>query len=932
MKKRILSILLALVMLVSLVAGAVPALAAEEEGITIRLHYHREDGLYTDPETSSNWEMWFWDPAGITTLEPPYQFVEENGEMIATVVVKPGTTSVGYIVRLGEWLDKDIQEDQFIDITGILGGTLDFYVESGVKGGDLVKGDDVVEGVVITDTGYKASNRDGVPEITVMMSSKLDYKPDLSTFKVSNADGPIEVTSIRDAGQYCFLTLAEPLNLARAYNITFEERDYAIKMPDYYSNEEFENQFTYTGDDLGATYTKEATTLRVWAPTAVDVSVNLYTDGNPAAQADPVQEVAMTPDVNGTWVVKLDGDMNGTYYTYKVYLDTTVNEACDPYARATGVNGKRALILDMESTNPEGWADDKNPHAGKSYTDAIIYELHVRDASADASSGVSAANVGKYLGLVEKGTKTPGGVSTGLDHMVDLGITHVHLLPVYDINSVDESKMDDPNANKYNWGYDPLNYNVPEGSYSSDPYHGEVRVKEFKQMVKGFHDAGIAVIMDVVYNHVADSNNFCVNKIVPGYFCRPGSNGSGCGNDVASERNMVSKYIVDSVNYWADEYHIDGFRFDLVGLLDTDTINAIVKSVHEKHPDVIFYGEGWEMGTKVTKTGVTLSTMFNSTKTPGFAYFSDTIRNTIKGGTYGGVNPGFISGASVSAGDLTALFKGMPSWCTTPTQSINYISCHDNNTLYDHISIVKPDASEEQKAAMNKLGVAFYMTAQGIPFFQAGEEILRSKPNALKEHGFDENSYNTGDEVNSIKWSTLEQDLYKNVYNYYKGLIAFRKAHPALRMTNSTDVNGNVFAISGTAANVAAYEIRGGVNGETSEGIVAIFNGNASASNVTLPEGNWDVYVNGEKAGTEVIETVSGTVSVPGISALILVKGGEATQPTEPSATEPQATTPNANDSTTEPAPAKDNTVLYVVLAIAAVVVVAVVVIILKKK
>ena len=932
MKKRILSIVLALIMLISLVAGAVPALAAEDEGITIRLHYHREDGLYTDPETSANWEMWFWDPAGITTLEPPYQFEEVDGEMIATVVVKPGTTSVGYIVRLGEWVDKDIQEDQFIDITGILGGTLDFYVESGVKGGELVKGDDVTEGVVITDTDYKASNRDGQPEVTIMLSSKLDYEPDLSTFVVSNKDGALEVTNVRNAGQYWFLTLAEPLDLARGYNITFEGRDYAINMPDFYSSEEFESKFTYTGNDLGATYTKEATTLRVWAPTAVEVSVCLYSDGDPAVQADPTQEVPMTADVNGTWVTTLDGDMNGTYYTYKVYLDTTVNEACDPYARTTGVNGKRAMIIDLDSTDPEGWADDKNPHAGKSYTDAIIYELHVRDLSADASSGVSAANVGKYLGLIEKGTKTPGGAATGLDHMVDLGITHVHLLPVYDINSVDESKLDDPNANKYNWGYDPLNYNVPEGSYSSDPYKGEVRVKEFKQMVKGYHDAGIAVIMDVVYNHVADANGFCVNKLVPGYFTRPGSNGSGCGNDVASERNMVSKYIIDSVNYWADEYHIDGFRFDLVGLLDIDTINGIVESVHKNHPDVIFYGEGWQMGTVVTKPGTTLSTMFNSTKTPGFAYFSDTIRNTIKGGTYGGVNPGFISGASVSANDLTALFKGMPSWCTTPTQSINYISCHDNNTLYDHISIVKPSATLEEKAAMNKLGVAFYMTAQGIPFFQAGEEILRSKPNELKDTGYDENSYNAGDEVNSIKWSDLDKDVYKDVYNYYKGLIAFRKAHPALRLTSSSDVNGNVFAIAGTDANVAAYEIRGGVNGETSEGLVAIFNANAAASNVTLPEGNWDVYVNGEKAGTEVIESVSGTVSVPGVSAMVLVKGGVAdpdgTGDNGTNATQP---TTGSNAGTGQPAP-KDNTVLYIVLAVASVAVIAVVIIILKKK
>ena len=946
MKKRIMSIVLALVMLVSLVAGAIPALAAEDT-ITVRLHYHREDGNY------ENWQMWFWDPDLISTLEPPYFFEEIDGEMIATITVKTGTTRIGYIVREGEWVSKDVDYDQFINLTGILSGTVDFYVESGkpsqsgngvelmptpqelIDGGFMVLGDDVTQGVVVTDSSYKSANRDGNPEVTVMISSPLDYEADLSTFSISNADGPVEITKITQLTSTYKLVLAEPLNLARAYNITFEGRDYAITMPDFFSSDEFESQFTYTGDDLGATYTKEATTLRVWAPTAVEVSALLYNDGDPAVQAEPTEEVYMTQDVNGTWVATLDGDMNGTYYTYQVTLDTAVNEVCDPYARTTGINGKRAMILDLESTNPEGWADDKNPNAGKSYTDAIIYELHVRDLSADASSGIT--NAGKYLGLIETGTKTSGGVSTGLDHMVDLGITHLHLLPVYDINSVDESK-----EGGYNWGYDPLNYNVPEGSYSTDPYHGEVRVKEFKQMVQGLHNAGISVIMDVVYNHVADSTNFCVNKIVPGYFSRPGSNGSGCGNDTASERSMVSKYIVDSVNYWADEYHIDGFRFDLVGLLDVDTINAIVESVHEKHPDVIFYGEGWQMSTVTTKPGTTLSTMFNSTKTPGFAYFSDTIRNTIKGGTYGGVSAGFISGASVSSNDLTKLFKGMPDWCTTPTQTINYISCHDNNTLFDHISIVKPDATLEEKAAMNKLGVAFYMTAQGIPFFQAGEEFLRSKPDASKEDGFNENSYNAGDEINSIKWSELEQGVYQNVYEYYKGLIAFRKAHPALRLTDAAAVNSNVTAVAGLDANVAAFEVKGkgSVENEPSDALYFVFNGNAAETSITLPEGDWNVCVNAEKAGTDVIETVSGTVTVPGVSALILVKGesggtedpADPTDPAEDPTIAPTEAT-NPADKGEDKGDEKDNNiVLYIVLAVAAVAVIAVVIVVLKKK
>ena len=435
-------------------------------------------------------------------------------------------------------------------------------------------------------------------------------------------------------------------------------------------------------------------------------------------------------------------------------------------------------------------------------------------------------------------------------------------------------------------------------------------------MVKGLHDNGISVIMDVVYNHVYDANKFCVNQIVPGYFTRPNSNGSGCGNDVASERSMVSKYIVDSVTYWADEYHIDGFRFDLAGLLDTDTINAIIDSVHETHPNVKFYGEGWEMGTNVTKTGVTLNTMFNSTKVPEFAFFSDTIRNTVKGGTYGGVSAGFISGKSVSSSELNALYKGMPSWCKTPSQSINYISAHDNNTLFDHITLVTPNATVADRIAMNNLGAAFYITAQGIPFIHAGEEMLRSKPDASKDGGFNENSYNASDAVNSLKWDDLNKAEYMATYEYYKGLIAFRKAHPALRLTNSADVNSTVFPASGLDANVVAYTINGGINGETAESIYAIFNANSTAKTVTLPEGEWHICVNKNEAGVYSLGTVSGTVSVDAISAMILVKGDVEAKPVEP---------------IEEPASTNWGIVIGVVAAVA-VLSAAVVVLLLKKK
>ena len=862
MKKRIFTLLLALVMIASLIGGAIPALAAEG-AITLRLHYHREDGNY------ENWQMWFWDNAAVpsTNLEPPYYFEEIDGEMVCEVKLNTGTMELGYIVRLGDWIEKDIDEDQFIDLTGILGGTVDVYVESGVKGHKIVEGEDIKRGVVVTSATYKEKNSDGNPQVIVKVAGDIEYEVTTDTFKISNSDGAVAVTAVKNVNTYYYLTLAEPLNIQRGYNVTFEGTDSSITMPDFYSSPEFEAEYTYTGNDLGATYTPEKTSLRVWAPTAISVDVNLYADGDITAQELPDDTIAMTKDVKGTWICELSGDMNGTYYTYTVTTDTTCYETLDPYARAAGVNGKRGMIIDLASTNPEGWADDKNPNAGLKPNDVIIYELHVRDLTSDKSSGCPADKVGKFLGVIEKGTTNSEGKATGLDYMVDLGVTHVQLLPVYDYGSVDESKLDE--KEQFNWGYDPVNYNVPEGSYSSDPYHGEVRVKEMKQMIKGMHDAGLSVIMDVVYNHVYQTNSYCFNMIVPGYFTRPGANGSGCGNDVASERTMVSKYIVDSVNYWADEYHIDGFRFDLVGLLDTNTINEIVKTVHEKHPDVVFYGEGWSLNTKLTKTGYALATQQNATKTPNFAYFSDTIRNLVKGGTYGGVNAGWISGGNASTGDLNACFKGMPSWCPSPSQSINYISCHDNNTLYDHITMVTK-ADEAVKIKMNKLGVAFYMTAQGIPFFQAGEEILRSKP---IDGGYHENSYNQPDSVNSIKWDDLNNPAYLDVHDYYKGLIAFRKEHPALRLSTAADVDANVTPVTGLPNGVVAYNINGGVNGEKAEAIFAAFNATKSAATVTLPEGEWHICVNGEDAGVTSLGTATGTVSIDAQSALILVKG-----------------------------------------------------------
>lgn len=855
MKALFMAVLMFAMTLATSVTDVITVKAAED--LVLKLHYHREDENY------DGWDVWLWEEGGDGAA---YTFEDENGEMVATKVITPGASSVGFIVRTADWA-KDIDADQFIDISEMVSGTVHIYVESGVEGYTKEYGDDAVTGTKLS----KAKYDDKTQSITVRMTGQIEGDP-ASVFTIIGTDGEAAIKEVtaEDSFEY-IISMENPLDLTKSYNILYEGNEYKVVLPNVYSTEAFEEEYTYTGTDLGATWSSDKTVFRVWAPTAEAVKVNLYESGTEGTD-DIIEQIAMQADVNGTWVAEKEGDLNGTYYTYVVSVNGEETEACDPYARTTGVNGNRAMIIDLASTNPDGWENDTNPHAGENYTDAVIYELHVRDLSMDENSGIT--NKGKFLGLIETGTTTESGIPTGLDHIKDLGITHLHLLPSYDYGSIDETTLEEE---KFNWGYDPMNFNVPEGSYSTDPYNGEVRVKEMKQMVQGLHENGISVVMDVVYNHVYNASEFCFNKIVPGYFSRIDdegnySNGSGCGNDTASERTMVRKYIVESVKYWAEEYHIDGFRFDLVGLLDTETINQIVEEVHKDYPDIIFYGEGWSMDTAVTKEGYTMATQLNSPETPDFAYFNDTLRDGLKGSVFETSETGYVSGAQGLEEKITKCFFGAADWCQSPSQTVNYASCHDNLTLMDRIARSNMNTTKEDRVRMNNLSAAIYMTAQGIPFMQAGEEMLRSKIKASGE--YDENSYASSDAVNSLKWDTLNEEEYQNTYQYYKGLIAFRKEHPALRMTTAEDVEANMTAVEGLDANVTAFKIKAGANGDSAQGMFIIFNPNEEETKVALPDGVWDVYINGEKAGTEVLETISnGTATVAPISAMVLIKG-----------------------------------------------------------
>lgn len=638
-------------------------------------------------------------------------------------------------------------------------------------------------------------------------------------------------------------------------------------MYEIYSSPAFEEKFTYTGNDLGCTWTEAKTGFRLWAPTADEVSVNLYSGGT-AGTDDLLEVIPMAKDVAGTWVGEKEGNCAGFFYTYQVKVNGQTVESIDPYAITAGVNGERGMIVDSQSTDPVGWAEDRPPVHPEHNTDCVIYELHVRDFSSHASSGIQAK--GKFLGLTEHGTATPAGQTTGLDYLRQLGITHVHLLPIYDYGSVDEAHPDE----RYNWGYDPVNFNLPEGSYATCPEDGYSRIRELKQAIQALHQDGLGFIMDVVYNHVYHTYEFSMNKIVPGYFSREDgngklSNGSYCGNDTASERAMVRKFIVDSVNYWADEYHLDGFRFDLVGLIDVQTIQEIISTVRKKHPYVIFYGEGWDMPTQVTKLDIPLAVQRNAPMLPEFAFFNDTIRDTMRGSLFGEKKNGYVTGENIPKEMLLRCFRGETAWSCDPCQIINYVSCHDNHTLHDRIAEAFPHATEGEIARRSRLAAAFTLLSTGIPFFQAGEEMLRTKQD--EKGNYVENSYCSPDSVNSIVWERLAQEEVSVTHRYYQGLLAIRKAHKLFRIASQAEAQEKITLLPDTGENVAVFSLKG-----ESEEVLAVYHCGGADASLALPSGEWTILAQGDSASAQGIATVSGTVHLPPMAACILVQSKES--------------------------------------------------------
>lgn len=631
----------------------------------------------------------------------------------------------------------------------------------------------------------------------------------------------------------------------------------------------------YTGNDLGAVYSPKMTRFKVWAPEAESVKLNLYKQGE---GDNLIEQHIMKKSANGTYIFEKQGDCNGIYYTYTVVNHGEEQEAVDPYTKAAGVNGQRGMVINLAKTNPQGFELDgyRNP---EHITDAIIYEGSVRDFTMDESSGVF--HNGKFLGLTEANTTNHFGEATALDYISDLGVTHVQILPAFDFETVDEKNQ----KAQYNWGYDPDNYNVPEGSYAVSPYDGAVRIQEMKQMVLALHSRGIGVIMDVVFNHTYRRDDSNLQKIVPGYYYRSDetgyTDGSGCGNEVASDRPMVQKLVVDSLIYWAKEYHIDGFRFDLMGVLDIDTMNVIAERLKEIRPDIYLYGEGWNGGPS-SLAEEKRAFKASAKKMPGIGMFNDDIRDTIKGSVFYDDHLGFVNGGThlenalrygitgaVAHPQVDYDAYGSKPWAKEPGQSINYVSCHDNYTLWDKLSVSCPEASEEKKKAMNRLCAAIVFTSQGVPFIQAGEEFLRSKPLPEKK-GFAENSYNMPDEVNSIKWDNIHE--YPDMIAYYKGLMELRKAHPVFRMQSEAEMTQNLCFLSDTPENVVAYLLKGKGADDTPENILVIFNGNDEEILYNLPEGKWKILVDDKTAGADGKKIISEKADVEPLSALVLEK------------------------------------------------------------
>ncbi len=853
--------------------------AAAEEPDTLIVHYFRYNGDYDD-----GWNLWLWpqggNGAGYAFDSDGATVTTDSWGAIATIDMvangMTGVSQIGLIVRLNDWAAKDVDKDRYI--------TVPATVENGELHVYLVQGDERI--------GYSEDDPEGPDKSnkiisayfsdvnTIVFNLTTSVSTDDIVLKINGTEvSPQSINIILNSG---YMILDSTVDLENTYALTADFGDstyeYLVTFDGIYDTDEFEASYYYDGDDLGAVVSENTTSFRIWAPVSSQVVLNIYDSGTPAyliakdstATDTPSQQITMDKSFKGTWATTVEENLHGKYYTFTVTNGISSNEIIDPYAKSAGVNGVRGMVVDFSQTNPDGFEYGDRPDTIDNYTDAVIYELHVRDLTTHESwevdTDLKESYRGKFMGLSVTGT-TYEGVATGLDHIIDLGVTHVQLLPFFDYgNAVDESGSD----NQFNWGYMPLNFNVLEGYYSTNPYDGEVRINEFKQVVTAFTDNNLSIIMDVVYNHTGQSADSNFNLIIPGYYHRMTdsgafSNGSGCGNETASDRVMMQKFMVDSVVFWASEYNISGFRFDLMALHDTQTMNMITSALHEIDEDIMIYGEPWTGG------GTELAGSLQANKTnledmPEIAVFNDEIRDSIKGPYNNSTMGGFVQGdygdedvnvnkvkfgiaGGVEVDGVDGSFTQYNS--NGPSQLINYVSAHDNNTLYDKIKMTTSFSDRALIPSRQKQANAIVLLSQGIPFIHAGAEFMRSKP--VDGGGYDDNSYQSPDSVNQLKWDELvEEDNYE-VFQYYKQMIAFRRSHPAFRMATAEEVRFSLEFLDYEDESVIAYTLSSYANGDSFDKILVIHN-TGSLANYELPEGDWYLVGNQNGISDEVIK------------------------------------------------------------------------------
>lgn len=801
-----------------------------EETKEIHFHYKRSDAN-PNYDTYLNWNLWIWDASHSTAgYRYDYKFYDNYGAISKVELnkVNPNDkpTQLGLLVaKLGgdnyaspTWYGKDGETDRFVDIKSQSnGGVQHVYLVGGkTKVFDNEKStmypflssariNNLKEVEFYIDRNYNEFSLNK-SNLKMLLNDEVISSYDVST--TDNQNTTKVVVSFNNE-----INITDKVDIQYKFADDFLDSINAI-FTEYFDSKDFIDRFVYDGNDLGVSFDNEnnisKTTFKVWAPTSKKMMLNIYNTGNYLTDNE-VKTYEMVKGDKGVFSYTVNEDLSGKYYTYTVSNSAGTNEVVDPYAKSAGVNGRRGQIVNFNKINSElsGWSEDKRATFGENGTDASIYEIHVRDMTINPNSGVSKANRGKFLGLTEKGTTyTENGVTvkTGLDHLKELGITHVQIQPFYDYSSVDESLDNSEMSEKnYNWGYDPQNYNVLEGSYSTDPSDGYVRIKEFKQMVMALHNEGINITMDVVYNHTASTDNSNFELLVPRYYHRTMVNGkfyngSGCGNEMASERAMVRSFIRQSCSFWTKEYHLSGFRFDLMGLIDNQTMIDVYKDVHQIDDKALVYGEPWTGGTSKLVSGNKNDNLDNQQTVQSslaqsyfkgdknyVGAFNDAIRNAVRGDnspSKGWVQNGGTVFSSITDG-INGYFRSSEN--VEPQQVLNYVSCHDNYTLYDQLVVSGLSSSAVNNAYSQAETIIF--TSQGVAFMQEGEDFMRSK-NYTKEDGstaYEHNSYNVGDYINDMDYSLKVKNL--DMFNYFKKLVALRKEVSELTLSSRELVN-----------------------------------------------------------------------------------------------------------------------------------------------